>query len=61
MEWLINIMETQGPQLVAMRADADERLTDRRIREEQDAAYQVSCVRAEGSFALIQGSFETLG
>ena len=41
MDWLINIMETQGPQLVAMRAEAEERLMDRRIREEQDAAYQV--------------------
>ena len=43
MHWLINIMDTQGPQLVAMRAEAEERLNDRRIRQEQDAAYQV-CV-----------------
>jgi len=40
MNWLINIMETQGPQLVALRAEAEERLMDRRIREEQDSAYQ---------------------
>ena len=30
----------QGPQLVAMRAEAQERLMDRRIREEQDNAYE---------------------
>ena len=41
MNWLTNIMDTQGPQLVAMRAEVEERLMDRRIREEQDAAFQV--------------------
>jgi hypothetical protein len=48
MDWLINIMETQGPQLVAMRAEAEERLMDRRIREEQDAAYQVGVRECSG-------------
>jgi FAS-associated factor 2 len=45
MNWLINIMETQGPQLVALRAESEERLMDRRIREEQDAAYQESLLQ----------------
>mmetsp|Transcript_39748 Transcript_39748/g.124867 ORF Transcript_39748/g.124867 Transcript_39748/m.124867 type:complete len:418 (+) Transcript_39748:99-1352(+) len=42
MNWLMNIMETQGPQLVAQRAEAEERAMDRRIREEQDLAFQQS-------------------
>jgi hypothetical protein len=30
MNWLLNIMETQGPQLVAARAEMEERAMDRR-------------------------------
>jgi len=49
MNWLTNIMDTQGPQLVAMRAEVEERLMDRRIREEQDAAFQVRVLTVDHS------------
>ncbi|KAJ1496372.1 thioredoxin-like protein [Baffinella frigidus] len=45
MNWLLNIVETQGPQLVVQRAEAEGRVMDRRIREEQDQAFEDSLLQ----------------
>lgn len=39
---LQRVLEEQGAMLVAARADEEERLLNRRLREEQDAAYQAA-------------------
>ena len=39
---LTRVVEEQGAMLVAARADEEERTLNRRLREEQDAAYEAS-------------------
>eukprot|EP00288_Rhodomonas_lens_P016645 CAMPEP_0177697998 /NCGR_PEP_ID=MMETSP0484_2-20121128/4806_1 /TAXON_ID=354590 /ORGANISM="Rhodomonas lens, Strain RHODO" /LENGTH=319 /DNA_ID=CAMNT_0019209061 /DNA_START=261 /DNA_END=1217 /DNA_ORIENTATION=- len=40
MRWFTQILENQGPELVAQRADQEQRDMDRRIREEQEEAFR---------------------
>jgi FAS-associated factor 2 len=42
LERLARVVEEQGAVLVAAQADEEERTLNRRLREEQDAAYEAS-------------------
>lgn len=50
---LQRVLEESGPVLVAARLDAEERRTNMRLREEQDAAYRAALEEDQVCCSLI--------